>query len=405
MFSSDGKLVATAEQRGDGTRGKVAVWDASTGELVLPEVRLPGGAPEIAFDTAGSRLVVVDDLKAVRAWSLEPECRPLAALERLAVALGEASLDERGNLMRAEDDSFLRSAGYLRATFPEYFRPSDDGGRAWHDRQARETEAAGDWFAAAWHLSRLLDLGEKTAAVYSRRAMARARLGEVDGAKADCQQVMKLDPSRGAEWENLGTCFASDGRYEAAAEAFTRAIAHGVRNVWVWNVRALLAVERGDAGAYRATCEEMARRFGTATDPEPIRVIAVAVSMAPDALPDLSALTRRMREITAATPRVGFWRGLGWLHFRARDYAAAVNALEKAAAIDKGSGNAWTGLVLAMALDHVGRKDEARTCFQKAVVWLDVNLSRHNWNDRLHLQLLRREAEALLQAAAKDDKK
>jgi WD40 repeat protein/tetratricopeptide (TPR) repeat protein/tRNA A-37 threonylcarbamoyl transferase component Bud32 len=397
-FSADGKMVATAEARGDRAVPSVTVWDASTGELVLPRVSLPRGDAQVAFERDGKRLVVIDGTQALRAWSLEPEQRPLADLERLAVALGEGRLDERGNLMRAEDDAFRRDAPYLRTTFPDYFRASDDG-RAWHDRQARENAAINDWFAADWHLTRLIDLGDATADVRWRRATARFGLGQVETAKADFQQLLKLEPGgAGERWVELANLHGEAGRKEAALDAFSHAVEHGVQNSWVWYDKATLESDRGDTAAYRRTCADVERRFAKDADPETIRGVALAVILAPDALPDLTGVIRRMGKVAKEKPTLVYLQSLGYLHFRARDYAAAVKTLEQAAALDRGSGNAWTGPVLAMALDHLSRKEEARSCLQKAITWLNTDERYQGWRDRIVLSVLRREAEKLIGA-------
>jgi WD40 repeat protein/tRNA A-37 threonylcarbamoyl transferase component Bud32 len=194
-FSADGKLVATADQRADRNVTAVTVWDASTGEIILPGVNLPRGTPEITFDPDGKRLVVLDSTRTLRAWALQPERRSLEDLQRLAVVLGEARLDERGNLMRAEDDLFRREAARLRAAFPEYFTPSAGDGLAWHDQQARDNEAAHEWFAVDWHLSRLIERGEKTASVWQRRGRARTQLKQTQAAARDFERALKLTGS------------------------------------------------------------------------------------------------------------------------------------------------------------------------------------------------------------------
>ncbi len=370
------------------------VWDATTGHPLTPRLtRVRDILSHAAISPDGSRVVTARGAALV--WDLRPDGRPLDDLLSLTQLLnGGRRLDPVGGLELLPAEEVRGAWDSLREKYPDSFRVSPRQAEEWRLREVWECEISNQWHAAAWHLTRLIDLGDATAAVRWRRAKARFHLEHLDAANADFQEVLKLEPGlAGERWDWVANLHGQAGRKEAAFEAYARAARSGATNVWVWNLLALLAVERGDLATYRKTCEDMARRFGAANDPEPIRVLASAISMAPDALPDLTALTRRMEGIATANPTLGFLYGLGWLQYRGRDYAAAVKTLEKAAALDRNSGNAWSGLVLAMALDRVGRKDEARACLRKAVTWLDANLARAGWNDRLHLTILRREAE------------
>jgi hypothetical protein len=56
---------------------------------------------------------------------------------------------------------------------------------AWHRRQAEGSERAPHWFAAVFHLNRLIDLQPGNVQWYARRGLAQAKLGHYDGAVKD----------------------------------------------------------------------------------------------------------------------------------------------------------------------------------------------------------------------------
>src|SRR5262249_15208589 len=92
--------------------------------------------------------------------------------------------------------------------------------------------------------------------------------------------------------------------------------------------------------------------------------------------------------------------------YRAGRFDAAVRRLEEAVAAPGNSGAAWDWLFLAMAHQRQGHGDEARRCLEKAVRWIDqaeAATTRDRpprtplgWQQRLELQILRREAEELV---------
>src|SRR5262249_52976700 len=64
------------------------------------------------------------------------------------------------------------------------------------------------------------------------------------------------------------------------------------------------------------------------------------------------------------------WMVLGWAQYRAGNWSASIEALEKSCQLEEGTGgkgNAWQWLVLAMAHWRLGHKEEARAWYDKAV--------------------------------------
>jgi WD40 repeat protein/tetratricopeptide (TPR) repeat protein len=396
-FSADGRLLVTADGRADNNLLALTVWDAATGELILPSVPLPRGTPQVAIDLERNRVIAVDGTQAVRAWSLEPERRPIADLEALAVALAEARLDEGGNLVRLDGGTFHSQEAQLREKFPEYLSRSRDNGLGWHARQAREAGSAGQWFAALWHLSRLLELGQKDAATYAERAAAQVQLGQSEQAVADYESATKLGPERWRDWQELARAHARLGQKEAAARALSQAIDHGAEDHQVWYELAQLQVDAGNRDDYRKTCAEMLRRFRPGPDAEAETVYAVALtcSLQEGAATDLRDAVAAMRRVAEQDGGARYLGGLGGLLVRTGDAEGAVKALEDGIAVQGKEGDPWLWLYLALAHARLGHKDEAGRWLEKSAAWLDGPVGKaRSWNDRLHLELLRREATA-----------
>ena len=71
--------------------------------------------------------------------------------------------------------------------------------RLWLQRQAADAEKAGQWFAAAFHLSRLIDAEPADASLFLRRGLAYAHLGRWADAGADLLWAAALPPPAGGK--------------------------------------------------------------------------------------------------------------------------------------------------------------------------------------------------------------
>jgi hypothetical protein len=65
----------------------------------------------------------------------------------------------------------------LRAHYPSDFIVSPTELIAWHDFQAQQSEALGEWITAVFHLERLARLAPNSPAVLERLNWARRKLG------------------------------------------------------------------------------------------------------------------------------------------------------------------------------------------------------------------------------------
>ena len=82
---------------------------------------------------------------------------------------------------------------------------------------------------------------------------------------------------------------------------------------------------------------------------------------------------------------------LGWAQYRAGEWKASVEALEKSCALDAKGCDAYQWFFLAMAHWQLGEKEKAREWYDRAVQWMAAN-----GKDNADLIRFRAEAEELM---------
>jgi WD40 repeat protein/Flp pilus assembly protein TadD len=328
-FSPDGRRLASA-----GGDGILKVWDAATGVEVLNLRQHNDSLTTVLFSPDGHRLVSVGEDRTVRIWDAEL-LAPEARRERL-----------------------VKQA------------------RAWHQHEAAAAERARQWFAAVFHLDRLLAAAPDDAALLRSRAAAHAELGHYPQADADLTRAAKSRPF----------------------------------DVEVQGMQAMVRLASGDRALYRAACGSLLA--GTAFSPN-VDLSAMAVGMgtlAPGAVDDPAVLVRRAEGLLKKAPDSYVVRAMyGAALYRAGRWAEAVEQLHKAMELHGQDGIAWDWLFLAMAHHRLGQDKEARSWMDKVVngpgdatheAPLDIpNYNGPAWIPRLAVRILRQEAEAMLPAA------
>jgi WD40 repeat protein/serine/threonine protein kinase len=159
-YSPDGWRLASAG--GDQT---VRVWDARAGQVTLTLKGHTEKVESVAFSPDGRR-VVAQAGAAVKAWdadtgaAADPPADPPPPGQRLAHSPdGRMTAWCNGPRVHMVRDEEWRRQHEADAEI----------GREWHLRQAAESEQAGQWFAAAFHLDRLIRADPKNAADYRER--------------------------------------------------------------------------------------------------------------------------------------------------------------------------------------------------------------------------------------------
>jgi tetratricopeptide (TPR) repeat protein len=152
-----------------------------------------------------------------------------------------------------------------------------------------------------------------------------------------------------------------------------------------------LYVRPGRLARGRQHLTELARRF--AGDSRGLNNAAwyLATAEEPE-LRDSSqalALARKAVELNPQSPEI--LNTLGVALYRTADWKGAIEALEKAEALEPDRDLAFNGFFLALARWQLGQKNEARTWYDKAVVWMEKNRPKDE-----ELLRFRAEAAALL---------
>jgi WD40 repeat protein/tetratricopeptide (TPR) repeat protein len=301
--------------------------------------------------------------------------------------------------------------------------------------------AAGEWQKAAEDFSTALDV-KPDGLAWLGRARARMELGQWEPALADLKWATVVRPDDGGGWylralvedhlhqheqvvEHCSRAIAakSDGwavrlcrgyahgerrQNDRATADYARAIELGAAEPSFRDVEAALRAAAGDLAGYRKICAEDASTVGGAPDPETANTVAWACTYAPDTVSDWGPVVDLVEKAVAASPKD--WDYLttqGAVLYRAGRLDAAVERLGVAVQLYADRGTVWDWLFLAMAHSRLGHADQARQWLDKAVQWMalpeDVQMTQdpalfpRTWAQRLAMQLLRREAEALLQ--------
>jgi tetratricopeptide (TPR) repeat protein len=389
-FHSRDNHLATA-----GEDGTFCIWDITSGKMVdrfdqsgrkassfaepsLKSNRKPG-VTRITYSPDGSRLAAANPQWPLEIWDVK------AARVVLTLALdrernegcSSAAWSADGKQLAAAFGLWIKIWDATERSLEERRQATEGSARAWHERETNWAEERLDWFAAAYHLGKLINAEWPTASHYARRARARACLAE-----------------------------ANRGRWEDAAADMARAVLLNPGNLPRWYQYALLTLAAGDRDRYRIICAAMLAWFGQTKDARVANTVAWTCSLVPDAVADragMVALARRAQAQKQANP--AYLNTLGAALYRAGDFDEARQCLAAAAKAYRPRENVWDWLYLAMTHHQLGQPDKAQHWLDMAVEALDQTAADRpppgaaallSWPERLELQLLRREATLLL---------
>jgi tetratricopeptide (TPR) repeat protein len=176
---------------------------------------------------------------------------------------------------------------------------------------------------------------------------------------------------------------------------------------------ALIQLRRADRAGYRETCNALVdlpvRSIYVVNNARPVWPLCLA----PDALDDMSRLVKRAEVIVADDSLIqGHWRPflMGAALFRAGRYRETAKQLEQSIAeypavpphgFDTRN---YQRLLLAMSQWRSGQRDEARRLFAETIspVEKELQVPTTLWGRRTSLELLRAEAEAMIEPKPKN---
>ena len=202
----------------------------------------------------------------------------------------------------------------------------------------------------------------------------------------------------------LGMVRAELGQWKEAAADFAKAVELQEADVRVWYWHALVRLQAGDHAAYRKICAAMLERFGKTDEPNFAWYLAWTCVLGSQEVADQARPVQVAERVVAKDPNNTAYRtALGAALYRAGRFAEAARELGEASTLkpDPMTSPGYAGFFLAMAHQRQGNADEARRSLAKAVQGLDSELATAPWNRRLTFQLLRREAEELVESTKK----
>jgi tetratricopeptide (TPR) repeat protein len=260
--------------------------------------------------------------------------------------------------------------------------------------QSRWDEAAAD-FARELEL---LPRDRRWQTSRSRRALA---LAQWDQAYA---RLLELRPDDGQLWCARGRYHALRGQWDQAAADFARGIERAAPDSEECLEHACLRLIVGDNDGYRAFLAELERRACRLDDPFAAYILARTAVVAAAPVVEPERVTRWAERAVASSLNGWNLHTLGVAHYRAGRLDEAIWRLEESNAGDWGEqGRMQNRLVLAMAHHRLGHAAQARTLLDEVTRWWSgIEAARTDGavamplTDWLPLQLLRREAEALI---------
>jgi serine/threonine protein kinase/WD40 repeat protein/tetratricopeptide (TPR) repeat protein len=235
-------------------------------------------------------------------------------------------------------------------------------------------------------------------------------------AEAEFSEAIKLQPEEGLFRVQRGGAHADMGQWDKASADFFEATQCKPPDPDAWHSRAMLYLRDGNQGGYRDVCSDMLQRFSeeavwtcTVTPysgADPARIVSLAEA----------AIAKSPKGQGYVNQDHWHVNQLGAALYRAGRFEEAIRQLTEATKLGVHpyrSNMLTTWYFLAMAHHRLGHADEARCWHDKAVQGTEEALRSPaeplgksgnpngvigpNWNRRLTLQLLRREAEQMIQ--------
>ena len=244
----------------------------------------------------------------------------------------------------------------------------------YHTRCAILSEAARQWFAASWHLTKLLDknpadpdLLQRRATAYSRlrknnlaiddlskalksrpddaallnlRAKAFLAVEDWEAAAQDCETlVARRDASSAAAGLTLAAAKCKQNRLDEAAKQLRTIVDADPDNTAALQRLALVQLKLGDFDSYRNTCGRMLERFKG--KPKLGSIISWPSILNPRSLEDFAPIVELTRQAVEHSP-TNYYRvnTLAGALYRAGRYSEALAELDRSRSLFANSVNA-----------------------------------------------------------------
>jgi WD40 repeat protein/tetratricopeptide (TPR) repeat protein len=406
-FTPDGRSVLTT-----GKDQTARLWEWHTGKPVAPPLPLGGWGWSALVTPDGRYAVVAGGAPALWASDLtdlaEPAGLDADELCRLGEVLSGHRLHEGSDVAALTTDEWLARWRSFRERPPNSALLGPPDAAAWHRRQAEAFAAARHWPAVTWHLDRHIAAGPESGQPYLDRARAYVALGKREQAAEDITLAIKRGAGGWKVWLDRGQAHASLHQWDRAAADYLKAVELGASSDRALSAHAILRLGVGDEKGYRRTCADLLERFGKTENQKIANNVAWVCSYAPDAVPDLTPAVELAAKVARSHPKkYAVLNTEGAILFRAGKYAEAVARLNAACKEHPRGGGPFDYLLLALAHHRLKHDGEARDRLKEGLRLTELaeegKLDDPTlpmplfWIQRLELQILRREAEKVVE--------
>jgi tetratricopeptide (TPR) repeat protein len=218
----------------------------ATGQPVSPAFEHHGSLKVLRFSPDLRRILAVATDQSACLWDTAPDDRPVDDLVLLTEVLTGQRLDEAGNVRRLGPEEWRPAWDRLRERYPRAFATASPAELCvWHRYEANECRLKQNWFAARWHLDRLLAAGSTDGWLHYRRGQAQRELGEPEKAVADFSRAIELGEDRPSVWEQRGTAYMGLEEWKKARADLTQALHREPGRPGVHFKRGKVSAERG----------------------------------------------------------------------------------------------------------------------------------------------------------------
>jgi WD40 repeat protein len=185
-FSPNGRWIVTLD-----FEDAVQVWDAATSMPITPRLKHHFPVRDVQFVANGTRVIAKRTKLGLwvnwqttekpeptlwRLWDLAPDPRPVDELMLLGQLLSGRKAEQIGGGLPLETGALRSAWEKLSARHSSEFTVSPDELSAWHQREAEDSEKAGQWSAAVFHWEQLTRAKPEDQTLSGRLVAARQKL-------------------------------------------------------------------------------------------------------------------------------------------------------------------------------------------------------------------------------------
>jgi serine/threonine protein kinase/tetratricopeptide (TPR) repeat protein len=207
--------------------------------------------------------------------------------------------------------------------------------------------------------------------------------GKAAEVEAILREAVRRKPADAATHAQLGDFLVQQKDLGEAESEYRQAIRLLPENASVRRSLAWVLERRGLRAEAVAAYKEAVRLKPDRWDAQASLARLLTTCPEPQLCDPRGALEAAQKAVALAPQAVMTWEALGWAEYRAGDWQASIQALEKAIALlpkDREGGDGWQLFFLAMAHWQLGHREEARTLYDRAAQWMEQHAVA---NDRL----------------------